>query len=40
MQEMKAGDLGLIPRPGKSPGEGTGNPFQYSYLEDPVERGA
>ena len=25
-----AGDLGLIPGPGRSPGEGNGNPFQYS----------
>ena len=40
MQEMKAGNVGLIPRPGRPPGEGTGNPLQYSCLEDPVERGA
>ena len=25
-----AGDMGLIPRSGRSPGEGNGNPFQYS----------
>ena len=30
-----AGDLGLIPGSGRSPGEGNGNPIQYSYLENP-----
>ena len=30
-----AGDLGLIPGSGRSPGEGTGNPLQYSCLEHP-----
>ena len=35
-----AGDLGSIPRSGRSPGEGTGNPLQYSYLESSVDRGA
>ena len=30
-----AGDLGLIPRLGRSPGRGHGNPFQYSCLENP-----
>ena len=30
------GDLGLIPRSGKSPGEGNGNPLQYSCLENPM----
>ena len=34
------GDLGSIPRSGRSPGEGNGNPLQYSYLENPMERGA
>jgi len=29
------GDLGLIPGFGRSPGEGYGNPLQYSYLENP-----
>ena len=29
-----AGDLGLSPRLGRSPGEGTGNPLQYSCLEN------
>ena len=27
-----AGDLGLIPRLGRSPGEGNGNPLQYSFF--------
>ena len=30
-----AGDLGLIPGLGRSPGEGNGNPLQYSCLENP-----
>ena len=33
-----AGDPGLIPGLGRSPGEGNGNPFQYSCLENPVDR--
>ena len=32
-------DLGLIPGLGRSPGEGNGNPLQYSFLENPVDRG-
>ena len=28
------GDMGSIPGPGRSPGGGHGNPFQYSYLEN------
>ena len=35
-----AGDLGLIPALGRSPGGGNGNPFQYSCLGNPVDRGA
>ena len=35
-----AGDLGLIPGSGRSPGEGNNNPLQYSCLENPVDRGA
>ena len=35
-----AGDLGLIPGSGRVPGEGNGNPLQYSYLENPKDRGA
>ena len=34
-----AGDLGSIPGLGRSPGEGNGNPFQYSYLENPMDGG-
>ena len=35
-----AGDLGLIPGLGRCPGEGNGNPLQYSCLENPIDRGA
>ena len=35
-----AGDPGLIPGSGRSPGEGNGNPLQYSCLENPMDRGA
>ena len=35
-----AGDTGLIPGLGGSPGEGHGNPLQYSSLENPMDRGA
>ena len=34
------GDLGLIPPSGRSPGEGTGYPLQYSCLENSTDRGA
>ena len=34
-----AGDLGSIPGSGRFPGQGNGNPLQYSCLEDPTERG-
>ena len=34
------GNLGLIPGWGRSPGEGNGNPLQYSCLENPMDRGA
>ena len=33
-------DPGSIPGSGRYPGEGTGNPFQYSCLENPMDRGA
>ena len=33
-------DMGLIPGSGRSPGEGNGNPPQYSCLENPMDRGA
>ena len=35
-----AGDPGSSPGLGRSPGEGNGNPFQYSFLETPMEGGA
>jgi len=35
-----AGDLGLIPGSGRSPGEENGNPLQYSGLENPMYRRA
>ena len=35
-----SGDAGSIPGLGRSPGEGNGNPLQYSCLENPVNRGA
>ena len=35
-----AGDLGLIPGSGRSPGEGNGIPLQYSCLGNPMGRGA
>ena len=33
-------DPGLIPGLGRSPGEGNGNPLQYSCLENPMDGGA
>ena len=35
-----AGDVGSIPGLGRFPGEGNGYPFQYSGLENPMDRGA
>ena len=35
-----AGDLGSIPGLGRSSGEGNGNPLQYSFLENSMDRGA
>ena len=35
-----AGDPGLIPRSGRSPGEGNGNPLQYCSLEKSMDGGA
>ena len=35
-----AGDQGSIPGSGRSPGEGNGNPLQYSCLENSMDRGA
>jgi hypothetical protein len=33
-------DTGLNPGSGRGPGEGNGNPLQYSYLQNPTDRGA
>ena len=35
-----AGDPGSTPGSGRSPGERSGNPLQYSCLENPMDRGA
>ena len=35
-----AGDMGSIPELGRSPGEGNGNPLQYSCLGNPMDSGA
>ena len=35
-----ATDAGLIPGSARSPGERNGNPLQYSYLENSMDRGA
>ena len=37
---IDGGDLGSIPGSGRSPGEGNGNPLQYSCLENPMDGGA
>ena len=37
---VNAGDAGLIPGLGRSPGEGNGNPIWYSFLKNPMDRGA
>ena len=34
------GDMGSIPGSGRSPGEGSGNPLQYSCQENPMDGGA
>ena len=39
-QSANAGDVSSIPGLGRSPGEGNGNPVQYSCLENPMDRGA
>ena len=33
-------DMGSIPGLGRAPGEGNGNPLQYSCLENPMDRGS
>ena len=40
MPPAKAADGGLIPRLGRSPGEGNGNLLQFSCLGNPMDRGA
>ena len=40
MSACNVGDLGSIPGLGRSPGEGNGNPLQYSCLENPMDGGA
>ena len=40
MQAGATGDRGLIPKSGRSPGEGNDSPLQYSCLENPMDRGA
>ena len=35
-----AGDPGLLPESGQSPGERNDNPLQFSYLENPIDGGA
>ena len=40
VRNSSAGDSGLISGWGRSPGEGNGNPLQYSCLENPMDRGA
>ena len=37
---FNAGDPGSVPRWARFPGEGTGNPLQYSCLENPMNREA
>ena len=37
---VNAGDMGSILGLGRCPGEGNGNPLQYSYLENSMDRGA
>ena len=39
MVTCNAGDLGLIPGSGRSPGEGNGNPLQYSCLDNSMDGG-
>ena len=39
-ESANTGDQGSIPGSGRCPGEGNGNPLQYSFLENPMDRGA
>ena len=36
---VSTGDMGLIPGSGRSPGDRNSNPLQYTYLENPMDRG-
>ena len=38
--DYNVGDPGSIPESGRSPGEGNGNPLQYSGLENPMDGGS
>ena len=40
VNEGDTGDMGSIPELGRSPGAGNGNPFQYSCLENSMDKGA
>ena len=40
VKNLSTGDPVSIPGSGRSPREGTGNPLQYSYLENPMDREA
>ena len=40
VKNLPAGNPGSVPRWGRSPGEGNGNPLQYSCLENLMDRGA
>ena len=40
VKNLPAGNWGLIPGSGSSPGEGNGNPLQYSCLKNPMDRGS
>ena len=37
---VNAGDMGLVPGSGKSPGEENDNPLQFSCLGNPMDKGA
>ena len=40
VSEVDIGDAVLIPGLGRSPGGGNGNPLQYSYMRNSIDRGA
>ena len=40
VSDYNVGDPGFIPGLGRSSGEGNGNPLQYSYWENPMDREA